>query len=156
MRLLLLLLFFNYHLSCLAKIDGSAEDGKSNRFLRPDEIQGQVLPKMFSKPSTLTVTTSGPNVFNAQKYTKSNRKSGNILPLISLVPSPLVQLPIGQHTATRLETSFSLEASVPILASEQREQEPIDEEPPRTTASTSTTTRIPEELDEQEEHEVSS
>lgn len=152
MKLLLLLLFFNCQLRCSAKIDSPVESEKPFRFLRPDEIEGQVLPKISSKPTVLTVTTSGPNVFNGQKFSKPNRKSSSIVPFISL-PSQLVQIPTGQHT-THLETAFSLEASVPIIANEH---EPIEEEQPRTTQSTTTTTtQEPEELDEQEEHEVSS
>ncbi|KAI6183801.1 hypothetical protein M3Y97_00527900 [Aphelenchoides bicaudatus] len=164
MWLLSVLLFLTFPLFCFAIISNPFESfsgDEKRRFLRPDKTNGQLLRKSPVLPSTLIATTSGPNVFNGQKFSKSTfkSKSQEIVPFIPLLPSQLVRLPSGQQT-THIETAFSLEASVPIIANEN---EPVEESIERettakttktTTTERSTTTGLPEELDAQEENEI--
>lgn len=144
MTLLLTTLLFTWYLLCSAKLDNplesDAEKPQFHRFLRSSgEIQHQILSrnKETNKHPLISITTYGPNVFAARisaNVGKRTAASSSInTPLMSLMSSsPLV----GRKQTAKIESSFSLEASLPILNNEGPQKTTIDQ------------------LDKQEENEV--
>lgn len=152
---LFLLISINYFCSA---IDGNVNQ---HRFLRPEEIEGQVLPKTQSKLGAQRPKLPD-QMQDGQKNVRVVRKPpSGMVPLISLMPS-LIQFPGSQQT-TQIESSFSVEASLPLFANEHD----LSAETVATQRSTSVSTSAPTsaalrtttkdyELDEQSEQEVSS
>lgn len=133
---------------CIPHVCGKIDENvKPHRFLRPDEINEQILPR---KPPILQ-----PNILTLnQKFARVGRKSqSGIVPFISFLP-PIVQLP--GHQMAHIESSFNLEASLPILSN----QNDMETEPTtvastrRSTLRSATKTNKDYGLDEQEENEV--
>jgi hypothetical protein len=128
---LILVISINFLLGSFAN-----QESNVHRFLRPDEIS--VSNKFRNIPISMSRKFSG---------VAHRPSSSGLMPFISVLP-PMIQLPVDQQN-THVESSFSLEASIPVLANE-------NEVPEASTINSRSTTQGVKKygLDEQEQSEV--